>query len=445
MALYLALLVNGISTERNFGGVYAPEDLRGKAVMTVDLYESLMTTTYKTSTGLYSVDLSTSEMEQFFMNSKYDYLATDDPALQLIATTNCKVGIALENFIKLTFGLMLNKNVDPEILREINRGIIYARSKTMQSARFANYFAEENFPMCTNRPAVGAESYKIADMEAPLLFLAGGSGLALILYLVKMVYKFWLLSYKGKVYIEGVRSGQESELMSKVRIISALYLYVSFRNISLLKRRVFDFSRTLRLCLGDKFYPRGQVLGKQIKVVNLIKQNAFFSIPSRKKQSKARSNFRKLVKRVILIKHYKISVEILNKFSGPKPKFKPRHSFSGLQISIFGSKSQKPRLKDKGLQLQARGNSHMSWLTTRGLEETKTLFVEFVQKIPKLLTKQTESSWWDRTSKPNMHRVEFRNGSVSEPIIIENQILRNLQEHLQKYPNALYTVLQSEE
>eukprot|EP01017_Pseudomicrothorax_dubius_P021761 TRINITY_DN2340_c0_g1_i3.p1 TRINITY_DN2340_c0_g1~~TRINITY_DN2340_c0_g1_i3.p1 ORF type:complete len:657 (-),score=66.24 TRINITY_DN2340_c0_g1_i3:11-1981(-) len=435
VALYLAVLVNGISKERNFGGIYSTEDLKGKAVLTVSSYLSLMNTRYSTKTFTFQSGTPTDIIEQIFMNSTYDYLATDDPLLQTIATRNCEVGIALDNFLKLTFGIMFGSHTDPALLNAINKGIIQSRNRRIQSRSFSEFFAVEKVPKCSNRPTTGSQSFNINDLQAPFLFLTIGIGIALPIFAMNEIYKLILLAYKGNVLSEGVRADQETVLKSNVRNLYALYLYVSWKNLKFFNRLVVRLKGSLRISLGESMYARGMILGKQLKVVEMFKKNAFSTVPSPKNISRARLNFRRLVKKVILTEHYKVSAAIVNKFSAAKALPKKRRSISLRRTSLFSGNSERRVSIKSGVQLingTSRVQKDTSWLMMKQKEKTKTLFAELCKKKPKLLSKKRDSSWWDRSTRPKTHRLEFKNGTTSEPIIIANETLRNLQIRLQK-------------
>eukprot|EP01017_Pseudomicrothorax_dubius_P021113 TRINITY_DN22824_c0_g1_i1.p1 TRINITY_DN22824_c0_g1~~TRINITY_DN22824_c0_g1_i1.p1 ORF type:complete len:212 (-),score=24.91 TRINITY_DN22824_c0_g1_i1:10-645(-) len=188
-------------------------------------------------------------------------------------------------------------------------------------------------------------------MEAPFLFLAIGVGLALPIFVMKEVYRLVLLADKGKVIIEGVRGDQETVLKSKVTILHALFLYVSWKNIKSFNHLIARSKETLCNLLGKTLYARGKMLGKQVKIVETFKKNIFSSVSSSKNLSRARVNFRRIVKKVILTEHYKVSADIVNKLSNSKASQKPRGSISVKRISLFSANPERRTSVKSGAQL----------------------------------------------------------------------------------------------
>eukprot|EP01017_Pseudomicrothorax_dubius_P011125 TRINITY_DN14108_c0_g3_i2.p1 TRINITY_DN14108_c0_g3~~TRINITY_DN14108_c0_g3_i2.p1 ORF type:complete len:406 (-),score=54.48 TRINITY_DN14108_c0_g3_i2:173-1390(-) len=395
-----------------------------------------MKSKYDTKTFTFPSGTPTDIIEKTFMNSTYDYLATDDPLLQVIAARNCEVGIALNNFLKLTFGILFGAHVDPTLLNAINRGITYARSQRIQSQTFSTFFKDEKLSVCTDRPTTGSDSFKITDMQAPFLFIALGAAISIPVFVIYQIYKYFILVYKGNVIVEGVRSKQETRLKSQVRILYTLYLYASSKNITFLNRSLKGIQAALQLYLGDILFTRGQKLGRQVKVIDKFKRNFTASNqPTLRNISVARSNFRKIVKKVILTQHYKLSVDLVNQISTPKPVQKSRGSitssrFSFLNINFFrrASASKAP----PGFASLGTPRQQQHWLSTKESEQATTLFSEFHKKKPKLLTRKRMKTGCQMLFQSGYHRVEFKYGKISEPIIVENKTLKNLQFHLQK-------------
>eukprot|EP01017_Pseudomicrothorax_dubius_P006361 TRINITY_DN11799_c0_g1_i1.p1 TRINITY_DN11799_c0_g1~~TRINITY_DN11799_c0_g1_i1.p1 ORF type:complete len:144 (-),score=12.64 TRINITY_DN11799_c0_g1_i1:59-490(-) len=139
--------------------------------MTVSSYAKLLADTYEAIPTSYPSGTATSKIESLFMNSEIDFIATDDPILQVIEATNCKVSMALNQFRKLSFGMMFGQNVDPSIYYAINEGINYVRQKVTQEERFKQFFAKEKLPLCSGRHSTGEQSYNILDIQA-LLYLS---------------------------------------------------------------------------------------------------------------------------------------------------------------------------------------------------------------------------------------------------------------------------------